>query len=59
MWGEGSIEHLFENYYFIFPLSAILQAILFAFLMILGYNSGYKKREKERVEFIQENDPNK
>jgi hypothetical protein len=59
MWGEGSIEYLLENHYFVFPLSAILQAILFAFLMLWGYNSGYKKREKERAEFIQENKPNK
>ena len=52
-WGVGGIEkYLFENHYFLFPLSAILQSILLGVFMILGYNSGYKKREKERQELI-------
>ena len=52
-WGLGGIEeYIFENHYFLFPLSNILQSILFGIFMILGYNSGYKKREKERQELI-------
>ena len=52
-WGLGGIEeYLFENHYFLFPLSTILQSILFGVFMILGYNSGYKRREKERQELM-------
>lgn len=48
MWGSGSLEYLFENYYFLLPLSAILQSITYAFFMVLGFMHGYKKREKDR-----------
>jgi len=51
-WGTGIEDYLFENHYFLFPLSTILQSILFGIFMILGYNSGYKKREKERKELM-------
>jgi hypothetical protein len=48
-WDIGIEEYLLENHYFLFPLSTLLQSILFAFFMILGYNSGCKKREKDRA----------
>ena len=50
MWGAGSLEDIFENYYFLLPLSAILQSITYAFFMFLGFMHGYKKREKARKE---------
>ena len=50
MWGSGSLEYIFENYYFILLLSAILQSITYAFFMFLGFVHGYKKREKARKE---------
>ena len=52
MWGEGSLDYLFENYYFLLLLSAILQSITYAFFMFLGFAHGNKKREKERMEII-------
>ena len=52
MWGEGSLDYIFENHYFLFPLSAVLQSITYAFFMFLGFVHGYKKREKVRKEML-------
>jgi len=52
MWGSGSLESLFETYYFLLPLSAILQSVTYAFFMFLGFVHGYKKREIDRNKII-------
>jgi len=36
-WGIETAEELFENYYFLFPLSAIVQSITYAFFMVLDF----------------------
>ena len=51
-WGLGTSEALFENHYFLFPLSALLQSITYAFFMVWGFMRGYKKREKVRKQMI-------
>jgi hypothetical protein len=48
-WDLGS-EYLFDFLYFLFPLSAMMLSITFAFFMFLGFVHGYKKREKVRKE---------
>jgi len=45
-----SIFEAFKEHSFIFPLSAILQSITYAFFIFLGFVHGYKKREKTRKE---------
>jgi len=49
---DNAAEYLIENYYFLFPLSVLFQSLLYVFFMILGFNKGYKKREKERQELL-------
>ena len=46
------LEYLLENYYLLYVLSAFLQTIILAFVMILGFYLGHKKREKDRKKLI-------
>ena len=55
-WSMDAPEILFENYYFLFPLSAAVQSITYSFFMVLGFIHGYKKRGKERKEVVNKND---
>jgi len=51
-WGIGIEAYLLENHYFLFPLAAALQSILYTIFMILGFNKGYKKRETDRAQMM-------
>jgi len=50
--GMGIEDYLFENHYFLFPLAAAIQSILYTVFMILGFNKGYKKREADRTKMM-------
>jgi hypothetical protein len=52
-WGVGIEAYLLENHYFLFPLAAAIQSVLYTIFMILGFNVGYKKREADRTKMIE------